>query len=325
MIRKVGMWEMEGSDQRQQRYCGKCGAPVRPGNTFCTSCGETVAPETEHLGGSASEPVSESVSREPESSDRARPGLPPGKQSASPVDALRGAIRRILKRLEVSSSTIRGDDLRGVKGRIWQWLKDLPVAYKVVGVIVGALLLLTVLSPLATLVAALLFGVSIIALVVRAIQRRSLKEWGIVAVSSLVLTLMFSGIASVLYGIEFFGTSVPEYNIESQGYVESKRSTTLFMMVSTDSLNEEDVEAVAKDIQSRTTDEDAVAVSVYDEDLATYKNSEGILDLNTKRLYSGPIYAINISHTAVGERNSNGVPKGQYSIRMKAGPGDKSR
>jgi hypothetical protein len=74
-------------------------------------------------------------------------------------------------------------------------------------VIVGLILLvlLIFLSPLAVIVAALLFGLSILALIIRAVQRRSLKGWGIAAVASLVLMLTFGAMSEVLYGTGFMG------------------------------------------------------------------------------------------------------------------------
>jgi 23S rRNA pseudoU1915 N3-methylase RlmH len=70
-------------------------------------------------------------------------------------------------------------------------------------VVVGALLLLTVLSPLGLVVAAVLFGIGLIGLVVRVAQRRSIEGWGIVAVGSLALVFAFGGISDALYGTGF--------------------------------------------------------------------------------------------------------------------------
>jgi hypothetical protein len=47
----------EGSGQRQ-RYCTKCGAEVRPGNSFCTSCGTLLNSSREELFHQAYLPVS---------------------------------------------------------------------------------------------------------------------------------------------------------------------------------------------------------------------------------------------------------------------------
>ena len=89
--------------------------------------------------------------------------------------------------------------LQGVSQNLLRRIKGLPIVLKVAGAVVAALLLLTVLSPIGLVVALLLLGVSVAALIVRARQRRSVKEWGIVAVASLVLALVFGGVSSALY------------------------------------------------------------------------------------------------------------------------------
>jgi hypothetical protein len=89
--------------------------------------------------------------------------------------------------------------------RIVRWFGDLPAVTKLILVGLVLLVLLVLLSPVVAIVAALLFGVSIIALIIRVSQKRSVKEWGIVAVGSVVLMFTFGGISDVLYGIGFVG------------------------------------------------------------------------------------------------------------------------
>jgi hypothetical protein len=90
-----------------------------------------------------------------------------------------------------------------------QRIKDLPLAVKIAGLVVGALLMLTVLSPLGFVVALLLFGVSFIGLIVRLGQGRSIKGWGIIAVVSLVFAFVFAGVSDALYGGVLSGSSNP--------------------------------------------------------------------------------------------------------------------
>lgn len=68
------------------------------------------------------------------------------------------------------------------------------------GAIVGALLLLTILSPLGLIVALLLLGVSVIALITYAAQRRPVKKWGICAVASLIFAFALAGTSDSIYG-----------------------------------------------------------------------------------------------------------------------------
>jgi hypothetical protein len=68
--------------------------------------------------------------------------------------------------------------------------------------------LLSLLSPLFLVAAVLLFGVSLIGLVVRAGQRWtgrrvSFSGWGTAAVASLVLMFAFAGVSGALYGGAF--------------------------------------------------------------------------------------------------------------------------
>ncbi len=86
-----------------------------------------------------------------------------------------------------------------------EWFRDLPGTPKLILVGLAVLVLLVLLSPVAAIIAALLFGVSIIALIIRVTQKGSIKNWGIVAVASVVLMFTFGGISDALYGIGFVG------------------------------------------------------------------------------------------------------------------------
>jgi micrococcal nuclease len=69
--------------------------------------------------------------------------------------------------------------------------------------IVGCLLALglsVVLSPIVVVLAALALIVALFAVVIRVFRHRPLRTWGMVAASSLVLVVVFSGISGALYG-----------------------------------------------------------------------------------------------------------------------------
>ena len=88
-----------------------------------------------------------------------------------------------------------------------EWFRDLPSIPKLVIVGLAVLVLVIILSPVAVIVAALLLGASIIALIIRVAQRRSIKNWGIVAVTSVVLMFIFGATSDALYGSGFLGSS----------------------------------------------------------------------------------------------------------------------
>jgi len=56
------------------------------------------------------------------------------------------------------------------------------------------------LSPLIVVVAILVLVVAVVALFIQLLRRGSLRRWGIVAATSLVLVLVFSGISNAIYG-----------------------------------------------------------------------------------------------------------------------------
>jgi len=92
----------------------------------------------------------------------------------------------------------------------------LPLWAKV-GLALVALGLSVFLSRLTVIVAIFVLIVALAALIFHAIQRRPLKRWGIVALTSLILIIVFSGISGATYG---GGTpeqaSSPEPTIETE-------------------------------------------------------------------------------------------------------------
>ncbi len=183
---------------QSQRYCRNCGAEVRSGNAFCVSCGASIAAEGEWPGQAHSS-----------SAHRQSPA------GAALGEALWGMLRRFGR-----SRTYSDDALRNaLRNLLWR-VKDLPIGLKVAGAVVGVLLLLTILSPLGLVTALFIFGVSIITLIVRVRQHRSVKRLRIIAVTSLVLMLVFAGASNAFYGKEETagkGSSSTEVDAKGKG------------------------------------------------------------------------------------------------------------
>ena len=177
------MSEREGSES-PQRYCQNCGAEVRPGTSFCVACGASLVQEPEGQGPTHSEPP-----------------LPP--PSRSLADILRETFLGWSERFSEARSGSGRPTLNRLPHRIIDWFRDLPSVPKLILVGLALLLILTVLSPLAFVVAALLFGTSIIGLIIRLTQRGSVKGWGIVAVASIALVFLFGVISDAIYGNDF--------------------------------------------------------------------------------------------------------------------------
>ena len=107
-------------------------------------------------------------------------------------------LRQAADRYGGSFSSLSTDGARRLPARAVEWFRNLPGVPKLV--IVGLVLpvLLIPLSPVAAIICALLLGVSIIALTIRVVQKKSVKNWGIVAVASVVLMFTFDRISDAL-------------------------------------------------------------------------------------------------------------------------------
>lgn len=189
------MSEQAGTGQSHDS-CPNCRAELRPGNAFCASCGEQV-----------SEPD--------EPPDQERSASPPSENPFTSNNVPREGLLRALRRLGVAYSTFRGDGPKGTFGRASRRFKELSITYQVLVValmVPVTLLLLVLLSPLTTVACAILLGVSLIGLIVRVGQRRSVRGWGFVTALSLVLALTFSVIANELYGGRPSGSSTAASN-----------------------------------------------------------------------------------------------------------------
>ncbi len=198
----------EGTGQ-PQRYCRNCGAEVREGTQYCVSCGASLV-------------------REPSSSDEVHSVPPPPTPSRSLVDTLREAMLGLTQRFSnASSSSSGGTTTHGIPGTIINWFKDLPSTPKLTLVGLVLLLILTVLSPLALVAAALVVVVSVIAFIIRMTQRGSVKGWGIVAVASIALMLVFGAISNEIYGI--FNDPEEKLYGEWTGYYEGEAVSLTFL------------------------------------------------------------------------------------------------
>jgi hypothetical protein len=150
-----------------QRYCRNCGAELRTGTAFCTSCGASLGPTPIASGPQASRTDSQTQAGSPSGAWLHGPGV---------------------------------DGLCRLPGRAVRWLRDLPVVPKLALLGVGLLALLVFLSPVTYVLAALACVVSLAVLAVRAFQRRPVRRWGIAVATSLVLAFSLSAIAGALYG-----------------------------------------------------------------------------------------------------------------------------
>lgn len=103
--------------------------------------------------------------------------------------------------------------MRAIPGRVINWFKNLPSIPKFVILGIVALILLVALSPVAMVVAGLVLTVSVIVLLYQAVQRKPIQIWGIVAVSSLVLMFVFSGMSGALYGTSLLGLAEGENEV----------------------------------------------------------------------------------------------------------------
>ncbi len=229
----------EGSGQ--QRYCRNCGAEIRSGMSFCVSCGAPVTPVAAGAGPT-------------------NPGPTPSNEP-SPFDNLMAWLRQAAGSLRGSFSGLSTDDARRLPGRAVEWFRDLSGVPKLVLVGLAVLALLIILSPVAAIVAALLFGVSIIALIIRVVQKGSIKNWGIVGVASVVLMFTFGGISDALYGIGFGGGSDVDYEVVSEDVGTDGDSQVYHVVSSSNDLKS--LNLVAQEIQQERLQQSSGMIAFY--------------------------------------------------------------
>ncbi len=77
---------------------------------------------------------------------------------------------------------------------IVEWFRSLSNGLKVVVIVVSIIVALLA-SRAVYVIAALVFAIGLVVLIIRAIRRRPLRQWGIVTVSALVLAIVFGNIS----------------------------------------------------------------------------------------------------------------------------------
>lgn len=95
----------------------------------------------------------------------------------------------------------QGKEIR-VFGNVFRRIAALPLVAKVLLAVASliALGILIALSPLMVIVAFLVLLVATFALFIRLLRRRPLRTWGFIALASLLLVIVFSGLTNALYG-----------------------------------------------------------------------------------------------------------------------------
>lgn len=224
------------------RYCRNCGTEIRPGMTFCVSCGAPVTPVAGGPGPSS-------------------PGFDLPGRLRSFLGDLRSNLRQSREGLGGTFSGFGTDGIRRLPGKTMEWFRGLSGVPKLVLVGLVVLVLLVLLSPVVALVAALLVGVSIIALMIRVAQKGSLKNWGLVAVGSVVLMFTFGGISGALYGIGFGGEKDVAYDVVSEDE-GTDGDSQVYNVVST-SNDLESLNLVAQEIQQERLQQNSGTVIFY--------------------------------------------------------------
>lgn len=225
------------------RYCRNCGTEIRPGMTFCVSCGAPVTPVAGGPGPSS-------------------PGFDLPGRMRSFLGDLRRSLRQSRDGLSGTFSGFGTDGIKRIPRRALNWFRDLSGVPKLVLVGLVSLVLLVVLSPVAMVVAVLLFGVSIIALMVRMAQKGSLRNWGMVAVGSVVLVFVFGGISGALYGVGFGGGSDVDYEVISEDVGPDGDGNYYNVVSSSNDL--ESLNLVAQEIQRELLETGQGAVTFFD-------------------------------------------------------------
>lgn len=191
---------MSEESNNQQRFCTNCGHQVRSNTTFCVNCGASSLPNQ-----GPTEPSSISS------------GPSPSERFGSMADSLRAGFQKMKARFSTASSNPSGNTWRGTPSRFLSWFRDIPIGAKFalagfLGIL--GLIILALLSPVMRVVAIIVFGVSILAMVVRGVQRKSIREWGVIAVASLVFILIFGGVSGIFYGSEDTNVAGSQYDTE---------------------------------------------------------------------------------------------------------------
>jgi hypothetical protein len=106
-------------------------------------------------------------------------------------------------------------------GKAFEKIKDLPVVFQVV-LGLGLTILLGLLSPVSAIACAVLFWVSLVGVIARVAQHRSVRGWGSIAVVSLIFALMYGGVLDNLAG-----STDPRSNKSTTQQAAKDKSNTL--------------------------------------------------------------------------------------------------
>lgn len=176
---------MSEGTSNQPRFCTNCGNQIRSETQFCVSCGASLAPN-----------------QEPTESRSIPSGPSPSERLGSIADSLKESIQRLKARFSAASSSPSGNTWRGTPSRFLSWFRDIPIGAKFalagfLGIL--GLIILALLSPVVRVVAIIALIVSVAILIIRGVQRKSIREWGVIAVASLVLIPIFGGVSEFIY------------------------------------------------------------------------------------------------------------------------------
>ncbi len=246
----------ETTMQESENFCRGCGTRARAEDSFCVSCGrrlDSEAPDAE-------------VREEPQSTADASVEAEPPKLGRTAHEGY-----------EAGPGTPAGS-LSGMLGRLGFW--------GLLALILVGLIASVVLSPLVLLALVLLFGASLIGVIVRGSQRRSVLRWSGVAVVSVFLAFAFGFISNALYG-GVLGSGGADYRVVHSSAIAGE-TPTLSLSVFSDADDEEGLRAIAEGvIESVNDDEDlvdfaVVEVSVLDPDTTVEDPFEPISGVRPK-------------------------------------------
>ncbi len=214
------------------------------------------------------------------------------------------------------------------------WFRDLPGVPKLAIAGLVLLILVTLLSPLALVAAVLVFGISVVALIVRVAQRGAVLRWGGVAVVSLLLTFTFGVISNALYG-GVLGSGGADYRVV-HSYMDPGETNILLLSVFSNADDEAGLRAIAESVaesvvnDEKLVDVDVVEVGVLDPDTTVEDPFEPVSGVKPKDPEAKPYdldgngsATINLSaDTYYDSLEDNSLPSGYYEVLHSGNGGD---
>ncbi len=291
-------------DEASDNFCGGCGTRARAEDSFCVSCGRRLNSE-----------ASDAEVREEKLST-----------TDASVKAEPLKLGRTLHEGYKAASKASAGSLSGMLGRLGFW--------GLLTLILVGLIASVVLSPLVLLALVLLFGASLIGVIVRLGQRRSFARWGGVAVVSLLLAFTFGGISNALYG-GVLGSGGADYRVV-HSYMSPGETNTLTLSVFSDADDEAGLRAIAESIaesvvnDEKLVDVDVVEASILDPDTTVEDPMESFTGVRPKDpeadpwdLDSNGTATINLSaDTYYGSLGDVYLPSGYYEVLHSENGGD---